>query len=145
MIVPILAAVVFGVVFILMYKHFRGYYPGSTVVESPTAKAASLPEEGAPVLKFFYTTWCPHSRKALPEWNSLRDLVNNQGIKFGGQTLQFETYDGDSSAAATARYGIDAYPSLVLETTDKIIHYDSPIRADRVRAWLVQTLGPESH
>lgn len=141
MIVPILAAIVFGVVFILMYKHFRGYYPGSTVVETP----AGVVEEGAPVLKFFYTTWCPHSRKALPEWNSLRDLVNNQGMKFGGQTIQFETYDGDSATTATARYGIDAYPSLVLETTDKIIHYDSPVRADRVRAWLVQTLGPESH
>ena len=138
---PIGMAVVFVIVFIGWYRYMRGFYPGSTVVEySPNADPA-IPgsDPDSPRLLFFYTTWCPHSRKALPEWQSLKTMSR----VYGGKTIQFEAFDGDSSKTETARYGIDAYPALVLVSSTSIVHYDAAFKAARIKAWLIDTLGPE--
>jgi thiol-disulfide isomerase/thioredoxin len=143
--IPVLAAVVFVVVFIGWYRYMRGFYPGSTIVEySPQADPA-IPssDPDTPRLLMFYTTWCPHSRKALPEWQSLKTVVRQQKTKFGGKTLQFEAYDGDSDKTEVARYGIDAYPAIVLVTSSGIHHYDAAFKTARIQRWLVDTLGPE--
>lgn len=136
--IPILVAVVFVVIFIGWYRYMRGFYPGSTIVEYSSDSPSSDPE--SPTLMFFYTTWCPHSRKALPEWTSLKSM----GRTYGGKTVQFRSLDGDSSKTETARYGIEAYPSLVLITSTSVVHYDGPLKAARVQSWLVRTLGPQS-
>jgi hypothetical protein len=140
--IPVLTAIVFVGVFIGWYRYMRGFYPGSTIVEySPDVNPnnpSSDPESAT--LKFFYTTWCPHSRKALPEWKSLKSM----GSVYGGKTLQFETLDGDSSKTETARYGIEAYPCLVLVTSTSVVHYDGHLKAAHVHSWLVRTLGPQS-
>ena len=117
----------------------RGFYPGSTIVEySPSADLVSDPE--TPSLLFFYTTWCPHSRKAFPEWQSLKTASH----VYGGKTIQFKALDGDSSKTETAQYGIEGYPSLVLVTSTSVVHYDASFKAARIQAWLSQTLGPQS-
>ena len=140
--VAILVAVVFVFVFIGLYRYMRGFYPGSTIVEySPDidpANPASDPDSAR--LMFFYTTWCPHSRRALPEWQSLKTM----GRTYGGKTIKFQTLDGDSSKTETAHYGIEAYPSLVLVTSTSVVHYDDQFKAARIQSWLVRTLGPHS-
>lgn len=133
--VAILAAVVFVFVFIGWYRYMRGFYPGSTIVEVEPDQ-----DPDSPTLMFFYTTWCPHSRRALPEWQSLKTM----GRTYGGKTVRFQTLDGDSSKTQTAHYGIEAYPSLVLVTTTSVVHYDEPFKAARIQSWLVRTLGPQS-
>jgi hypothetical protein len=138
MLLPIGLAVLFFVIFIVSYKYLRGYYPGSTLMKIDPARDPS-----APRLIFFYTTWCPHSRKALGEWNSLKTLIREQKTKFGDKTVEFEAIDGESSKTAVARYGIDAYPSLVIDTSTDIIHYDGHFKVASIMDWLVQTLGQE--
>lgn len=140
MLVPILAAVAFVVVFIVGYRYIRGFYPGSKVIEEPEGEV----EPGAPVLLFFYTTWCPHSQKALGEWKSLKTMVREQGVKFGGKTIQFQAVDGDSEKTTVARYNVEAYPTLILKTHDSEVHYESAFKAARIRTWLVDQLGPEN-
>ena len=63
---------------------------------------------------------------------------------YGGKTVDFEAFDGDSSKTETARYGIDAYPALVLVTSSSIVHYEGAFKAARIKTWLINTLGPES-
>jgi len=89
MLVPIGISVLFVVLFILGYRYLRGFYPGSTVIEEPEGAVDPM----APRLKFFYTTWCPHSQKALGEWKSLKQLIRNEKLKFGGKTIQFEAFE----------------------------------------------------
>jgi thiol-disulfide isomerase/thioredoxin len=142
MIAPILASIAFVVIFIVAYKYFRGYYPGSTVIEDDPVSSA-VPTSERPRLKFFYTTWCPHSRAAMPEWNSFKTLLKSQKLTFGGKQLELEAIDGDSAPTTTARYGVDAYPTIVLETVEQVYHYDKKVKVDGIRSWLVQVLGPE--
>ena len=133
--IPILVAVVFVAVFIGGYRYMRGFYPGSTIIEVDPAA-----DPDSPRLLFFYTTWCPHSRKAFPEWQSLKTASR----VYGGKTVQFEALDGDSSKTETAHYGVEGYPSLVLVTSTSVVHYDASFKAARIQAWLSQTLGPQS-
>lgn len=129
-------SVFFVVLFIVAYRHFRGFYPGSTIVEMPAMRDPS-----APRLLFFYTTWCPHSQTALAEWRSLKELL--KGKTLGGKRLQYVPYDGDAEQGATARYGVDAYPTFILETVDKVITYEGHAKASRLRGWLIGELGEE--
>ena len=137
MLVPILLTIAFVLVFIFGYKAIRGFYPGSTMVEyEPIA------DPDAPRLLFFYTTWCPHSQKAIGEWRSLKQSL--AGKRLGGKRIQFVPLDGESETGAVARYSVDAYPTVVLETTDATVHYDGPVKAGRLHEWLIGQLGPES-
>lgn len=137
MLIPVLMSVAFVVLFIVGYKYFRGFYPGSTMVEyEPIA------DPDTPRLLFFYTTWCPHSRKALGEWRSLKQALS--GKRLGGKQIQFVPLDGDSETGAVARYSVDAYPTIVLETTTTTVHYDGPVKAGQLRDWLITQLGEES-
>jgi thiol-disulfide isomerase/thioredoxin len=137
MLIPILMSIAFVVLFIVGYKYFRGFYPGSSlVIMDPIA------DPDSPRLLFFYTTWCPHSQKALGEWRSLKQAL--AGKRLGGKRIQFVPYDGDSETGAVARYSVDAYPTVVLETTEATVHYDGPVKAARLREWLIIQLGPES-
>ena len=94
-----------------------------------------------PRLMFFYTTWCPHSRKALGEWRSLKELAKNH--TYGGKQLDFVAVDGDGEPTKLSRYGVEAFPTVVLETSDQIIVYDHRVTAAGLRRWLIQTLGQE--
>lgn len=137
MLIPVLMSVVFVVLFIVAYKYFRGYYPGSTMVEMDP-----IADPDSPRLLFFYTTWCPHSQKALGEWRSLKQSL--AGKRLGGKRIQFIPMDGESETGAVARYSIDAYPTIVLETTSTTIHYEGQVTSARLHEWLVLQLGPES-
>ncbi len=130
-------SVLFVVLFIVGYKHFRGFYPGSTIIEMPAVR-----DPDAPRLLFFYTTWCPHSQKALGEWKSLKEML--KGKTLGGKRLQFVPYDGDGEEGAVARYGVDAYPTFILETVDKVVTYEGHAKASRLHSWLIGQLGEET-
>ena len=135
---PILAALAFFVLFVLVYRHFRGFYPSSEFQElNPAVVSPDTPR-----LIFFYALWCPHSRKALTEWKSFQELV--RGKTYGGKTLEFESVDGESAPTKLARYGVEAFPTVVLETSDQIIVYDHRVSAKNLRTWLIQTLGQEA-
>lgn len=138
---PILAALAFFVLFVVVYRHFRGFYPSSEFQESSSARSP-VPDPDTPRLLFFYTTWCPHSLKAIPEWRSFKEMAQNK--TYGGKHLEFDAVDGESAPTKLARYGVEAFPTVVLETSDQIIVYDHAVKAQGVRAWLIQTLGQEA-
>ncbi len=85
--------------------------------------------------------WCPHSRKALGEWRSLKELARTH--TYGGKELEFMSVDGEAEPTKLARYGVEAFPTVVLEYSDQIIVYDNRVTSAGLRAWLIQTLGPE--
>lgn len=142
MLAPILATLVFVGFFVLVYRQLRGFYPSSTIVEDPTATMPNVPGEDEAHLLFFYTTWCPHSKTAIPEWNSLKETAEKK--TYGGRHMRFRALDGDSAKTALARYGVDAFPSVVLVTQESIVHYEGRVRAQGIHRWLLQTLGPEA-
>ena len=85
-------------------------------------------------LYFFYTNWCPHCKKAKPEWESLKNETN--GI-VKGVNIAFKDVDCDQEAELADEYKVEGYPTIKLVYDNKIYDYD----AKPDKATLIQFLN----
>jgi thiol-disulfide isomerase/thioredoxin len=93
-------------------------------------------------LTMFYTEWCGFSQKAMPEWAKLEKKLGGDGY-FGKTHLSMVKIDADKDKKTATLYGIDAYPTVVLETQEGIYTYDKRVTADGLLAFLRTHLGQE--
>lgn len=108
------------------------------VVQPPVKPVA--PKEAR--LTIFVTEWCGFSQKAMPEWDALSEHVKRVG-PFGGTTVTLVTVDADKDKATATLYGIDAYPTVVLETSDDTVDFDQRVTKDALLRFLRTHLGQE--
>ena len=62
------------VLFIGVYYAIRGFPPGARVVIKKPVMGDQLSKDQAKFM-FFYTTWCPHCKKAQQPWYSFKELL----------------------------------------------------------------------
>lgn len=83
------------------------------------------------VIYFFHVDWCPHCKKALPEWNNFKS--QNDGVEINGYKLKcIETNCTKETSDITRiinQYNIDSYPTIKLIRDEKTIDFDSKITA----------------
>ena len=73
-------------------------------------------------LFFFYTDWCPLSKKAEPEWNAFKESTNGS---FNGVSISFREIDCDKETDIADKFNINGYPTIKLIYNDKIYEYDA--------------------
>lgn len=93
-------------------------------------------------LTMFYTEWCGFSQKAMPEWSKLEQKLGGDGY-FGKTHLNMVKIDADKDKKAASLYGINAYPTVVLETHEGTYDFDKRVTADNLLAFLRSHLGQE--
>lgn len=93
-------------------------------------------------LTMFYTEWCGFSQKAMPEWAKLEQKLGGDGY-FGTTHLNMVKVDADKDTKTASLYGINAYPTVVLETKDASYTFDKRVTADNLLAFLRSHLGQE--
>jgi len=74
-------------------------------------------------LMFFVTKWCPHCKKANPEWNKL--VKKWEGKKINKSRIFFKKIDCEDNEALADEYNIESYPTIKLERGDQIIEYNA--------------------
>lgn len=90
-------------------------------------------------LYFFYTNWCGWSKKAMPEWEKLE-----QSSDYYGKThVTFVRVDAEADPATATLYNVDAYPTVMLETTDGLIPYGKRVTTSGLKDFLRSHLGKE--
>ena len=94
-------------------------------------------------LTMFYTEWCGFSQKAMPEWAKLEQKLGGDGY-FGKTHLNMVKVDAEKDPGTASLYGINAYPTVVLETREGSYDYDKRVTADGLLAFLRSHLGQES-
>jgi len=78
-------------------------------------------------LYFFYTEWCPLSKKAEPEWKAFKEEA---GESYDGVRITFIDVDCDKNPELADKFNINGYPTIKLVYNDKIYEYDAkPDRA----------------
>ena len=106
----------------------------------------SPPKKPVPVnearLTMFYTEWCGFSQKAMPEWAKLEQKLGGDGY-FGKTHLNMVKVDAEKDPKTATLYGINAYPTVVLETKDGSYDFDKRVTADNLLAFLRSHLGQE--
>ena len=95
--------------------------------------------EGTATLYFFYTDWCGHSKKAMPEWEKLE---KSSGY-FGKTHVSFVAVDAEADQATATRYEVEAYPTVLLETRDGIIPYGKRVTTQGLKDFLTAQFGKE--
>ena len=85
-------------------------------------------------LYFFYTVWCPHCKKARPEWDKFKELIGDSKIK--GVRINFFEIDCDKDTATADRFKVDGYPTIKLIYNDRVIEYDAKPEAQTLRQFL---------
>lgn len=95
-------------------------------------------------LYFFYTTWCGHSKKAMPEWEKLKADLRTSPV-FGKTTVETVDVDAETDSKTASLYEVAGYPTIKLETSNGIYDFDRTVTHDNVMEFLRSTLGKEPH
>jgi thiol-disulfide isomerase/thioredoxin len=89
-------------------------------------------------LYFFYTTWCPHCKKSMPIWQSLKSEFDNK--EFKGTTINFIEVDCDKDTALAEKFNIQGYPTIKLVKGNQVIEYDAKPSKDTLIEFLQTSL-----
>ena len=79
---------------------------------------------------FFHADWCPHCKKAQPEWNTFKSQYD--GTTVNGYVIKCVdincTNEKDSSVTASINeYKIESYPTVKMLKDNQVIEFDSKI------------------
>ena len=71
----------------------------------------------------FTVDWCPHSKKAIPIWEELKEKYN--GKLFNGYKLTFVEINGEENPTMADKYKVEGYPTIKMLKDNQVIEYDA--------------------
>lgn len=95
-------------------------------------------------LYFFYTNWCPHSKKALPIFNSLKTKL--EGKPINDVIINFVNINGENEEEQMTDFEkeykvkVDGYPTIYLVKGDQVVEYDAITTEETLNEFLNSTL-----
>jgi len=90
------------------------------------------------VIYMFTVTWCPHSKKAMPVWEELKEKYN--GKEFNNYILNFIQIDGEENTELADKYKVEGFPTIKLIKNNQIIEYDAKPTMEHLEEFLKSTL-----
>jgi len=112
---------------LLLFIGFQVYrfYSAAPVVRVKESMSSG-PSKQAEMMLFF-ADWCPHCKKAKPEWEAVK--AEYDGKKINGYTVTFVEYDCSDETPEVERivskYNIEGYPTVKLLKDDQIVEFDA--------------------
>lgn len=126
-----------------IYYAITGKPPGAKVIEQDIPIPSDRLEDNQAKLMFFYVTWCPHCHSAQQPWRSFKEMLKNSKYTYGGKEIVCEDINAESDKGKASLYKIQAYPTIKLETSDKLFEMQGKPSIESFRQFLVNALGPE--
>jgi thiol-disulfide isomerase/thioredoxin len=92
------------------------------------------------LIMLFKTEWCPHCKKALPEWYKFVDYIDelNETIDY---TIRSSIIDCDKQEDIANKYNIESYPSIILLYKNKTYYYDASADKDNLITFLESSIN----
>ena len=88
---------------------------------------------------FFFADWCPHCKRAKPEWDNFKSNFENKTIGFYNLTcVDVDCTEGDSPLIQ--EYSVDGYPTIILKKDGKRIDYDARINENNLKQFINEFL-----
>jgi thiol-disulfide isomerase/thioredoxin len=87
----------------------------------------------------FTVEWCPHSKKAMPIWEELKEKYN--GKRFNGYKLTFVEVNGEENPSMADKYKVEGYPTIKMLKNNQVIEYDAKPSVAHLTEFLNSTLG----
>jgi thioredoxin-like negative regulator of GroEL len=96
---------------------------------------------GDATVYFFYTEWCGHSKKAMPEWKALMETLP---ATYGSTKVVGKAVNCEEDVMTCTAYGVDAYPTVKLETSGGIADFTKLVTESSVDRFLTGELGEKA-
>lgn len=99
------------------------YYEGY----SNNSNDSNTGEQPVATIRMFKVDWCPHCKKALPEFQSVQNEYDGKTIN--GYKLKLMVVDGEDPAneSIVNSFKIQGYPTVVLTKDGKNIEYEAKV------------------
>jgi thiol-disulfide isomerase/thioredoxin len=81
-------------------------------------------------LYLFSADWCPHCKKAEPEWNAFYDEYNDKEINGYIMNLQKIncTNETTESRQLMTKYNVEGFPTVIMVKDGETISFDAPVK-----------------
>lgn len=98
---------------------------GASNVEGDGTAADGADFDDAPIaeLYLFKTDWCPHCKRAVPIFESLKDEYERKLVN--GHRVLFRVVDCEQEPKIADKFKIEGYPTIKLVKDDQVIEYDA--------------------
>ena len=90
-------------------------------------------------LYIFTVNWCPHSKKAIPIWEQLKEEYSNK--TFNNYNINFIQVDGEENPSLADKYKVEGYPTIKMVKGNQIIEYDAKPSLEHLKEFLNSTLS----
>ena len=91
------------------------------------------------LIYFFHADWCPHCKKAQPEWDTFmtghdNKLKNDYKIK----CISVDCTDDKESTAKQLinQYNVESYPTVKMVKDNKTIDYDASVKTESLNKFV---------
>ena len=113
----------------------------SEMTEGENNDGEGTSEDNVPEVEIiiFTVDWCPHSKKALPIWEELKEKYN--GNRFNGYKLTFVEVNGEENPSMADKYKVEGYPTIKMLKDNQVIEYDAKPSVAHLTEFLNSTLG----
>lgn len=114
---------------IISYYAYQQYYV-KPKKHKEVQNAANSTYNNKIYIHYFHVDWCPHCKKADPEWASFSEkfhdkVVNGYTIKCIDDNCTND--EDDTVSTKIQKYNIESYPTIKMEKDGQIIDFDAKI------------------
>ena len=120
------------IIIIFLSASFYWYNNYKKQIKNPFKDVANANDRNLEVkVYFFHADWCPHCKKAQPEWNAFNSQYD--GTEVNGYKITCIDVDcssdppSDDSKSLMKKYSVSSFPTVKLLRDDTIIDFDSKI------------------
>jgi len=106
------------------YSYYEGYSNNSNN------------NDNVAIIRMFKVDWCPHCKKALPEFQSVKDQYDGKTIN--GYKLSLVVVDGEdpTNESLVNEFKIQGYPTVVLTKDGKNIEYEAKVNKTTLQEFI---------
>jgi thiol-disulfide isomerase/thioredoxin len=123
----VLIAVFFAVLAKQLYNRYNNNKNSQYEGYSNASSDSGANNSPVAVIRMFKVDWCPHCKKALPEFQAVQDQYDGKIVN--GHKLSLVVVDGEDPAneALVNDFKIQGYPTVVLTKNGQNIEYDAKV------------------
>ena len=133
---------ILSMVLLFTYAGYYGYSKYKEQFEGRFSDVANANQNnGVATIFMFHVNWCPHCKKAMPEWEKFIEKYDSKEINgYKIKCVDIDcTKESSDITSAIQKYNIESYPTIKMLRGEEVIEFDSKI-TDNTLGQFVETM-----